>query len=132
MEPIRRVTAPTLEVLDALLTADEPTWGLLVIKATGRQAGTVYPILERLEQLGWIRSSWDDDAERSGPRRRLYEFTGDGAVAARRRRSRSPCVLPVPRADRTGRPGGRQRTGLAPSLRRTVRDRDEPDRYPYP
>ncbi|MGL3199402.1 MULTISPECIES: helix-turn-helix transcriptional regulator [Curtobacterium] len=83
MEPIRRVTAPTLDVLDALLAADGPTWGLLVIKATGRQAGTVYPILERLEQLDWIRSSWDDDAERSGPRRRLYEFTGDGAVAAR-------------------------------------------------
>lgn len=83
MDPIRRVTAPTLDVLDALLTADGPTWGLLVIKATGRQAGTVYPILERLEQLGWIRSSWDDDAERSGPRRRLYEFTADGVVAAR-------------------------------------------------
>lgn len=83
MEPIRRVTAPTLDVLDALLAADGPTWGLLVIKATGRQAGTVYPILERLEQLGWIRSTWDDDAERSGPRRRLYEFTADGVVAAR-------------------------------------------------
>ncbi|WP_242090912.1 helix-turn-helix transcriptional regulator [Curtobacterium sp. DN_7.5] len=82
MEPIKRVTAPTLDVLDALLAADGPTWGLLVIKATGRQAGTVYPILERLEQLDWIRSSWDDDAERSGPRRRLYEFTADGLVAA--------------------------------------------------
>ncbi|MCA5924807.1 PadR family transcriptional regulator [Curtobacterium oceanosedimentum] len=83
MELIRRVTAPTLDVLDALLTADGPTWGLLVIKATGRQAGTVYPILERLEQLGWIRSSWDDDAERSGPRRRMYEFTAEGQVASR-------------------------------------------------
>lgn len=83
MDPIRRVTVPTLDVLDALLSADGPTWGLLVIKATGRQAGTVYPILERLERQGWIRSSWDDDAERSGPRRRLYEFTPDGAAAAR-------------------------------------------------
>lgn len=83
MDPIRRVTAPTLDVLDALLSADGPTWGLLVIKATGRPAGTVYPILERLEQLGWIRSSWDDDAERSGPRRRLYEFSAEGVVAAR-------------------------------------------------
>lgn len=83
MEPIRRVTAPTLDVLDALLSTDGPTWGLLVIKATGRQAGTVYPILERLERQGWIRSSWDDDADRPGPRRRLYEFTADGVEAAR-------------------------------------------------
>ena len=83
MDPIRRVTAPTLDVLDALLAGEGPTWGLLVIKATGRPAGTVYPILERLERLGWVRSTWDDDAERSGPRRRLYEFTADGAEAAR-------------------------------------------------
>ena len=83
MDPIKRVTAPTLDVLEALLASDEPRWGLLVIKSTGRQAGTVYPILERLERQGWIRSSWDDDADRSGPRRRLYEFTTDGAVGAR-------------------------------------------------
>lgn len=83
MQPIQRLTAPTLDVLDALLSSDGPVWGLLVIKATGRQAGTVYPILERLERQGWIRSSWDDDADRSGPRRRLYEFTADGVDAAR-------------------------------------------------
>ncbi|MBT1621777.1 PadR family transcriptional regulator [Curtobacterium flaccumfaciens pv. oortii] len=83
MEPIRRVTAPTLDVLDALLAADGPAWGLLVIKATGRQAGTVYPILERLERQGWITSSWDDETDRPGPRRRLYEFTPDGVDAAR-------------------------------------------------
>ncbi|MBA8991455.1 DNA-binding MarR family transcriptional regulator [Curtobacterium pusillum] len=83
MEPIQRVTAPTLDVLEALLSTDGAAWGLLVIKATGRKAGTVYPILERLEGLGWIRSSWDDDADRPGPRRRLYEFTAEGAEAAR-------------------------------------------------
>lgn len=83
MEPIRRVTASTLDVLDALLASEGPAWGLLVIKATGRPAGTVYPILERLEGQGWIRSSWDDDADRPGPRRRLYEFTAEGAEAAR-------------------------------------------------
>jgi PadR family transcriptional regulator, regulatory protein PadR len=91
MEPIKRVTAPTLDVLAALLDgtaaggADAgPTWGLLVIKRTGRAPGTVYPILERLERQGWVRSSWeDDDVDRSGPRRRLYEFTADGVLAAR-------------------------------------------------
>jgi PadR family transcriptional regulator PadR len=82
MEPLLRVTAPTLDVLAALLAAEGPTWGLLLMKTIGRPSGTVYPILERLERQGWITSSWDDDAERSGPRRRLYAFTADGQQAA--------------------------------------------------
>ncbi|PZE66453.1 PadR family transcriptional regulator [Curtobacterium sp. MCBD17_021] len=82
MEPLLRVTAPTLDVVAALLAAEGPAWGLQLIKVIGRPSGTVYPILERLERQGWIDSSWDDDAERSGPRRRLYEFTADGRQAA--------------------------------------------------
>ena len=100
MEPIRRVTAPTLDVLEALLAGDGPTWGLLVIKATGRQAGTVYPILERLERQGWVASSWDDDADRPGPRRRLYEFTADGVVAARELVADRPAAAASTRAAR--------------------------------
>jgi len=107
MEPIRRVTAPTLDVLDALLAGDGAVWGLLVIKATGRQAGTVYPILERLERQGWIRSTWDDDADRPGPRRRLYAFTAEGATAARDLlEARQAATDASARAARpTGRPG---------------------------
>lgn len=108
MQPIQRVTAPTLDVLEALLAGDGAVWGLLVIKATGRQAGTVYPILERLERQGWIRSTWDDDADRPGPRRRLYAFTAEGAEAARglldARQSASDAAA---RAARAGRPTGR-------------------------
>lgn len=108
MEPIQRVTAPTLDVLEALLSTDGAVWGLLVIKATGRQAGTVYPILERLERQGWIRSSWDDDAERPGPRRRLYEFTADGVGAARELLdARQTATDAAARAARPARPTGR-------------------------
>ncbi|GAA4670944.1 PadR family transcriptional regulator [Frondihabitans cladoniiphilus] len=82
MEPLQRVTAPTLDVLECLLGSTEgPVWGLVIIKETGRPSGTVYPLLERLERQGWIVGSWEE-AERSGPRRRLYEFTADGRVAA--------------------------------------------------
>ncbi|SMH44586.1 Transcriptional regulator PadR-like family protein [Rathayibacter oskolensis] len=82
MTPLSRVTAATAEALRTLLDADGPTWGMLVIKATGRPAGSVYPILERLEGAGWVTSVWETDTERSGPRRRLYELTGEGAEAA--------------------------------------------------
>lgn len=82
MEPLARVTAATVDVLTCLVDAAEPTWGLLVIKGSGRPAGTVYPILERLERAAWVESEWDDDARRAGPRRRLYRLTEDGALAA--------------------------------------------------
>ena len=82
MQQLSRITPATIDVLQCLL-AGCATWGLLVIKQSGRPAGSVYPILERLERAGWVTSEWDDDAARPGPRRRLYELTGDGAGAAR-------------------------------------------------
>lgn len=93
MDALTRVTAPTLDVLGHLLDATDPTWGLLLVKATGRPAGTIYPILDRLERLGWVDSEWEVD-DRPGPRRRLYTLTGEAVPAARRlletRRPASP------------------------------------------
>jgi DNA-binding MarR family transcriptional regulator len=83
METLSRVTPATLDVLAVLLDAGASTWGLAVIKASGRPAGSVYPILDRLERSGWVTSEWADEPERSGPRRRYYELTADGARAAR-------------------------------------------------
>lgn len=83
MEPLSRLTPATLDVLDALLDAPDPVWGLRIVKRTGRPAGSVYPILERLERAGWVESEWEDDPDRSGPRRRLYRLGADGTEAAR-------------------------------------------------
>lgn len=83
MVPLSRVTPATVDVLNAFLSGEAPIWGLFVVKKTGRPAGSVYPILERLEGSGWVTSNWEDDSERTGPRRRLYELTSDGAAAAR-------------------------------------------------
>jgi len=83
MEPLSRITPATIDVLSCLLDASGATWGLEIIKSSTRPAGTVYPLLERLERLGWVDSRWDDTDNRPGPRRRLYLLTADGAVAAR-------------------------------------------------
>ena len=83
MQPLSRITAATIDVLSVLDANSEPCWGLLVIKSSGRPAGSVYPILERLENSGWVSSSWEADDSRTGPRRRYYELTEDGARAAR-------------------------------------------------
>lgn len=82
MEPLQRLTLPTVQVLNVLLNADGPIWGLMIVQQTGRPAGTVYPLLGRLEQMGWLTSRWDDDQARHGPRRRLYDFTTSGRQAA--------------------------------------------------
>lgn len=84
MEPLSRITAATVDVLTVLDAPGEPLWGLLVIKQSGRPAGTVYPILERLEAAGWVTSQWESDDARTGPRRRYYELTEDGGAAAKR------------------------------------------------
>lgn len=83
MEPLSRITAATVDVLRVLDAAADPVWGLLVIKQSGRPAGSVYPILERLESAGWVTSNWEDDDARSGPRRRYYELTEAGGAAAK-------------------------------------------------
>lgn len=83
MEPLHRLTPATTDVLSALLGAAEPVWGLRIVQQTGRPTGSVYPILSRLEGAGWLTSVWEDDPGRTGPRRRLYELSPDGAEAAR-------------------------------------------------
>ena len=78
-----RLTPATADVLAVLLGAGDALWGLRIVNETGRPAGSVYPILERLERAGWLTSAWEDDPTRSGPRRRLYRLTADGVPAAR-------------------------------------------------
>ena len=82
MEPLSRITAATVDVLRSLHSEGPDTWGLRIVKATGRPAGTVYPILERLERSGWVQSTWEPGGVRPGPRRRLYRLTVPGAAAA--------------------------------------------------
>lgn len=63
----------------------EPISGADIARATGLASGTLYPILFRIEEAGWLTSKWEDvdprDVKR--PRRRLYEMTSLGAANAR-------------------------------------------------
>jgi PadR family transcriptional regulator PadR len=57
-------------------------FGLDVIDATGLTSGSVYPALDRLEELGYLRSSWEDPAsaqDEKRPPRRYFTLTADGA-----------------------------------------------------
>ncbi|NRQ30597.1 PadR family transcriptional regulator [Nonomuraea sp. NN258] len=102
------MTMTTQAVLRVLLTdPDRARYGLELCDLAGMPSGTVYPILARLEQVGWVESRWEDpethvDAKR--PRRRYYRVTSDGAErgreaiaqAYRARRQQVPAWLPGP------------------------------------
>lgn len=69
-------------VLQAL--ARGATFGFDVMEVTALPSGTVYPILRRFEEEGWVRSRWEGEeaARREGrPRRRHYTLTATGRAA---------------------------------------------------
>jgi DNA-binding PadR family transcriptional regulator len=100
-----RVTDATLDVLEVLLGLEDDLYGLKIAKAISRPTGSVFPILARLEECGWVVSEWEaGDPAARGPRRRFYRLTPDGRVQARdlvaerrgrARLARSPLLLPL-------------------------------------
>lgn len=82
-----RVTAPLLDVLEVLLQAsthDTDLHGWAIMKATKRSGPTVYGVLDRLEDIGWITGDWEDHhPDPNKPRRRFYRITPTGTAGAR-------------------------------------------------
>jgi DNA-binding PadR family transcriptional regulator len=53
----------------------------MIMKETKRSGPTVYGVLDRLEDRGWIEGYWEDqDPGSSKPRRRFYRLTPRGAA----------------------------------------------------
>ncbi|GAA3122761.1 hypothetical protein GCM10020254_82330 [Streptomyces goshikiensis] len=79
-----RITAATLDVLEAFLASRDELHGFAVAKAAAKPTGSIYPILGRLEQAGWLTSHWETENPSEGrPRRRFYTLTPDGTEQAR-------------------------------------------------
>ena len=76
-----RLTHQSHKVLSAFV--NNPTGDLAgadLLHTTGLAPGTLYPILFRFEEAGWLQSRWERiDPSRAGrPRRRLYRITPGG------------------------------------------------------
>jgi DNA-binding PadR family transcriptional regulator len=81
-----RVTTQTLKVLGTLMTHNsDGLSGAEIGRAAKLPSGTLYPILLRLEQAGWLESRWEAETpqELGRPRRRFYQLTGIGARNAK-------------------------------------------------
>jgi PadR family transcriptional regulator, regulatory protein PadR len=82
-----RITRPLLDVLEILVRAAKEGTELhgWAIKSSIRRSGaTVYGIVDRLEDAGWITGQWEArNPDPSKPRRRFYRLTPTGYTAAR-------------------------------------------------
>lgn len=91
----RRLGLGTISILQAL--DDGRRFGFDIMDATGLTSGTVYPALERLEELGCVRSKWENDAtaHRDGrPARRYFELTRIGSRTLAEGLERYPLLRP--------------------------------------
>jgi PadR family transcriptional regulator, regulatory protein PadR len=73
-------------VLSAFLSSGRELSGAEIAKGSKLASGTLYPLLSRLEQAGWLSSTWETDStsDLGRPRRRLYQLTARGEKVALR------------------------------------------------
>src|SRR5688500_12660542 len=81
---MQRLTRTTTRALLAFLEAPR-TWryGYDLMKAAGLSSGTLYPLLARLAEDGWLESRWVESELSGKPPRQLYRLTAAGRVQAR-------------------------------------------------
>jgi DNA-binding PadR family transcriptional regulator len=108
-----RLTTGVAAVLAVFL--DDPAagrYGLELMRMTGQPSGTLYPILTRLQDAGWLSADWEDiDASAEGrPARRYYRLTAEGVTVARTELAALSARL------RPGRAGRRRAEGATGSM----------------
>ena len=79
-----RRSLSSLTIIEALL-AQPSHWhhGYAISRRTSVPSGTLYPILMRLDKLGWLETRWEDSVPQGRPPRHLYRLSGNGREWAR-------------------------------------------------
>jgi DNA-binding PadR family transcriptional regulator len=74
----------TILVLEGM-AADPAEWrhGYDLCQQTGLKAGTLYPILIRLADRGWLETEWETEITAGRPPRHLYRLTQTGLKYAK-------------------------------------------------
>jgi PadR family transcriptional regulator, regulatory protein PadR len=80
----RRPSDQTNRFLAAMLE-DPLAWryGYELLKKTGLQSGTLYPLLIRLSDQGLLEAQWREPEKPGKPPRHVYRLTPDGLAFAR-------------------------------------------------
>ena len=101
MKRSRRASPQTSSVVLAL-AAESKVWrhGYDLCRETGLKAGTMYPILIRLTEWGWLEARWAEPVRAGRPPRHLYRLTAEGTLAATRLAAARSADQPRPRRPR--------------------------------
>jgi len=107
MTRVRRPSPQTVAILDALAeNASDWSHGYDLCRLLGLKAGTVYPILIRLADRGYVETAWEQAVPQGRPPRHLYRLSATGAEHVRELRraeaERTSRRLPVARRRTTG------------------------------
>jgi PadR family transcriptional regulator, regulatory protein PadR len=80
----RKPSTQTRLVFQAFLDSpSEETYGFELAQVTGLPSGSIYPILDRLSDEGFVKSWWQEvETKSQRRRRRYYALTGEGRRAA--------------------------------------------------
>ena len=98
---MRRLTRTTTRALLAFLeTPRSWRYGYDLMKVADLSSGTLYPLLARLTEDGWLESRWEESEFPGKPPRQLYRLTASGRVQARNAMKRAQASWL--RAPRTG------------------------------
>jgi PadR family transcriptional regulator, regulatory protein PadR len=82
-----RMTVPTLILLEALLCHADELTAVQIHTMTGLGVGTIFRLLDRLAECGWVESRWEEEIERDERpigmhRRRYHRLSAGGAALA--------------------------------------------------
>ena len=81
---MQRLTRTTTRTLSAFLESPSHwRYGYDLMKAADLSSGTLYPLLARLTEDGWLESRWEESEFPGKPRRQLYRLTATGRAQAR-------------------------------------------------
>jgi PadR family transcriptional regulator PadR len=76
----RRPSPQTVAILNALAAkASDWSHGYDLCRSLGLKAGTVYPILMRLAERGYVETAWEQEVPQGRPPRHLYRLSAAGA-----------------------------------------------------
>ena len=65
-------------------------YGLAISKETGLKSGTLYPLLMRLADQGFLETQWEPSEQPGRPPRHAYRLTARGRALARERTETKP------------------------------------------
>ena len=94
---MQRLTRSTARALLAFLEAPRSwRYGYDLMRVADLSSGTLYPLLARLTEDGWLESRWEESEHPGKPPRQLYRLTATGRMRARHalERARASWIRP--------------------------------------